>query len=196
MEISKGAEATLYLKDYKGRKVVEKKRHRKAYRIREIDEKIRKERTRRESKYIKKLGGVIACPEIVDVKEHSIFMEYVDGTLAKNYDLKGIAVKIGEMVAAMHAHDFIHNDLTTSNIIVRDGVPYLIDFGLSFVSKRIEDKAMDLVVFKKILLASHADVFEKVWKLFLKGYGKYELSPEIIKRIDQIENRWRYKKKG
>jgi tRNA A-37 threonylcarbamoyl transferase component Bud32 len=161
MEISKGAEATLYLREYNGEKVVEKKRHRKEYRIKEIDEKIRKERTRRESKYIRKMSGVISCPKIVDVKDYSILMEYVDGTLAKNYNLEEIAVRIGEMVA-----------------------------------ERVEDKSMDLVVFKKILLASNADVFEKVWKLFLKGYKKSEQSSEIINRIDQIENRWRYKKKG
>lgn len=195
MEISKGAEATLYLTDYGGRKVVEKKRHPKEYRIREIDEKIRKERTQRESRLIKKLGRVVSCPELVDVKDYSIFMEYIEGPLAKNYDLEKIAFRVGEMVADMHAYDFIHNDLTTSNIIVRDGAPCFIDFGLSFISKRIEDKAMDLVVFKKILLASHADVFDKVWKLFLDGYRKYELAPDIIARIDEIEKRWRYKER-
>ena len=114
---------------------------------------------------MKKMMGVINCPEMYDVKDYTIIMEYVDGVLAKEYDLSKIAGTVGKQVAEMHNHDFIHNDLTTSNILVRDGIPYFIDFGLSFFSKRIEDRAMDLVVFKKILLASHADVFEKIWKL-------------------------------
>ncbi|MFH1126475.1 MAG: serine/threonine protein kinase, partial [Candidatus Altiarchaeota archaeon] len=80
-------------------------------------------------------------------------------------------------------------DLTTSNILLKDDEIYFIDFGLGYNSTRLEDKAMDLVVFKKSLQASHTKNFETIWKNIEKGYG---LDKHTEKQIEDIEKRVRY----
>jgi TP53 regulating kinase-like protein len=49
----------------------------------------------------------------------------------------------------------IHGDLTTSNMIYKDGQIYLIDFGLSYVKNSIEDRAVDLYVLERAFISTH-----------------------------------------
>ena len=96
----------------------------------------------------------------------------------------------------MHKYDIIHGDLTTSNFIINENI-YVIDFGLSFSSKRIEDKAVDLHLFKEILNSCHSSSFDKLLEQIYSGYekilGKSSLNA-IIDKIDVIESRRRYSK--
>jgi len=76
----RGAEAVLSFVGFLGRRMVRKHRKEKAYRAKELDLKIRSERTRREARLLHKakLAGVSA-PAVYAVDEYSIIMEYIRG---------------------------------------------------------------------------------------------------------------------
>jgi len=98
--------------------------------------------------------------------------------------------EIGRSVRKLHDANIIHGDLTTSNMILKDKV-YFIDFGLGFFSTRIEDKAVDLFLFKKALESKHHEVWEECFKEVLKAYG----DQKVMERLKEIEKRGRYRKK-
>jgi Kae1-associated kinase Bud32 len=193
--IAKGAEANLYRDG--GRLV--KDRVGKKYRIRELDERLRKLRTRHEAKLLEKAGDAgINAPKVLKVDEAGsvIEMEYIEGRRMKEVfeeagldEAKRLGGMIGGIIARMHGSNLIHNDLTTSNIMLNGDKIYFIDFGLGFNSTRLEDRAMDLVVFKKSLLASHTKCFEAVWQGILEGYKP---DAQTKKQMDEIEKRVRY----
>lgn len=195
MLIGKGAEAELYLKE----DTVIKKRIKKNYRIEKIDLPLRKTRTRREAKILEKLPKEILSPDLIKMDDINmeITMSYIKGEkvrdiLDKNLDL---CVEIGEKIALMHNAGIIHGDLTTSNMIFNKHV-YFIDFGLSYFSQKIEDKAVDLHLIKQALESKHYKIFEKAFKHVLKGYKKTSKNyDEIIQRLDKVENRGRNKGK-
>ena len=196
--IAKGAEANLYLE---GNRLI-KHRIKKEYRIEEIDTKLRKSRTQREAKLLKNSRRKgIPVPRVykVDLDEKKIVMEFIDGKLIKDLipslsdgEIERIAEKIGGTIAKLHGVNIIHNDLTTSNMILKNGKIFLIDFGLGVTSTRIEDKAMDLVVLKKSLSAAHIDKFDLIWDSLLDGYKDIREYEKILERIAIIEKRARY----
>lgn len=193
--IAKGAEADLYRHDGK----LVKNRVRKAYRIRELDERLRRLRTRHEAKILEKVRDAgIKVPRVLkaDEEENTLEMEYIDGRRIKEVfeeasleDIEGLSLKIGSVIARLHENNIIHNDLTTSNILLKENEIYLIDFGLGYISTRLEDKAMDLVVFKKSLLASHTRNYDAIWRNIEKGYG---LDKNTARQMEEIEKRVRY----
>ena len=159
--IYKGAEANLYAD---GEKLI-KKRVKKAYRIPELDESLRKSRTRHEAKIMGKIRDFgFPAPKIhrVSEEETTIEMEYISGRTLKevfekekNEAVAKLSSTVGETISMLHKQNIVHNDLTTSNMLDRDGKVYIIDWGLGYHSTRLEDKAMDLVVLKKSLRATH-----------------------------------------
>ncbi len=191
--ISKGAEAEIVL----DANVVIKRRLRKRYRIEELDKKIIKIRTRREARILKKVAKLIPAPKILEVDEVKgiIKMEFIDGTLLrdlinKGEDVRNILRKIGMYVAKLHANDIVHGDLTTSNVIVKEDVPYLIDFSFSEITKSLEKRGVDLHLFKTSLRA-HAK--EDLFDYFLQGYKKhYEIADAVVEKMHEIERRGRY----
>jgi TP53 regulating kinase-like protein len=84
--------------------------------------------------------------------------------------------------------------LTTSNFIKRRDVLYLIDFGLSFYSERIEDMATDIRIIKEILSSAHIQIFDETYESFLEGYALYTNNnfSRILKVVKDIEARGRY----
>ncbi len=197
--LAKGAEAVLYLED--GRLV--KERAVKEYRIRELDDRLRKLRTQREAKLLENAQNAgVAVPKIykTDMRGYKIFMEYVKGPSVKEVLEKAsddeagiIAEKIGSMVARMHDAGIVHNDLTTSNMLLHEGLVYFIDFGLGATSSRIEDRAMDLVVLKRSLSVAHTAGFKELWSGILESYKRCAKNvPEVLSRVDMIEKRVRY----
>ncbi|MFT4868365.1 MAG: TP53 regulating kinase-like protein [Candidatus Nanohaloarchaea archaeon] len=100
--------------------------------------------------------------------------------------------ELGENVALLHSIDIIHGDLTTSNAIADEEI-YLIDFGLSFRSQRIEDRAVDIHLLKQVLESSHPEVSKEAWQNFLKGYSEYEDSEKVLEQLEEVEQRGRYK---
>jgi len=196
--IQSGAEAILIERD--GQLI--KRRIKKGYRIKEIDDKLRKLRTRKEGKILERAGKVISCPKVIkiDDKDMEIVMEFIDGKKLSrelnNFELKEqkeICKKIGQEVAKLHELDIIHGDLTTSNMILREGKVYLIDFGLGFENGKIEDKAVDLHLIKQALEAKHFEHHKELYKKILEGYEEYKDSKKVLVQLEKVELRGRYK---
>ncbi|MBT3865581.1 Kae1-associated serine/threonine protein kinase [Candidatus Woesearchaeota archaeon] len=197
--IGNGAEARVYLDAKKN--IVLKRRIEKGYRITEIDKKLRVRRTRREAKVLAKLGDI--CPDVVDVFDNDISMNYLEGPMVKDVVdgmIKSKSLKIfklvGEKVSKMHSMNVIHGDLTTSNMIVLGNDVKLIDFGLSFSTDKAEHKAVDVHLFKQALESKHHEHFKIYFESFLKGYKKGNIDySEVIDRLEKVEKRGRYKRR-
>lgn len=196
----RGAEAVIKLID--NNKIL-KERIKKSYRIREIDEKLRKSRTKRERKILEKASRLIDVPKILNKEEDfKIEMEFIEGQRLSDFldsfsekKQKKIMEKVGQIIAKLHKEDIIHDDLTTSNMILKEDKIYIIDFGLSFISKRIEDKAVDLHLIKQSLEAKHWRNFKNLFEWLVKSYKEnYEKAQEVLERLKKVEKRGRYKK--
>lgn len=199
--IKKGAEGDLYLTEWNKQKAILKTRKKKKYRNSQLDQRIRKQRTIRESEIISQVKSFgISTPLIyfVDTKNCSIFMQYINGTLVHDLPkskLILICKKIGQIVGIMHKNGVMHGDLTTSNFIVSHGKVFVIDFGLSIRTKKPDDHAVDLRLFKEILNSAHAPLMEKAWRNLLVGYKAIVGSSrfnEVTNLVSVIESRGRY----
>jgi Kae1-associated kinase Bud32 len=130
-------------------------------------------------------------------------MEFIDGIRIKEYfyscskkDVKEITEKIGEAIGRMHSAGIVHGDLTTSNMILKDGKVFFIDFGLGFFSKRIEDYGTDLKLLKEALQSTHFEILKICWDNILKGYRReYMEAEKVIEKVKEIEARARYAQK-
>jgi TP53 regulating kinase-like protein len=209
--LHKGAEASLYRGRWFEKEVIFKHRIPKEYRLEEIDTKIRMERTLNEGRALIRVKHYgINVPQVyeIDFQNSIIIMRYIEGEKLKDLmeilDLskkEKIFKKIGVTVATLHRNGHIHGDITTSNLIVKDEDNiFLIDFGLHESSDTIEDKSVDLHLFKRVLISSHGSSYLSCFDAFLEGYqSEYgKLNPieckSIIKNIDAIETRGRYVK--
>ncbi|MEK6958656.1 MAG: KEOPS complex kinase/ATPase Bud32 [archaeon] len=197
----KGAEAELSKTDFEGICALSKKRISKGYREKTLDDSIRKLRTRSEAKLIKEAASAVNVPHIlkVDDKSCEIIMEFVEGVALKEAIEKTPALceEAGREIKKLHDAGIIHGDLTTSNIIVSDKLDsskgrksnlVFVDFGLGSFSKKVEDKATDLIVFKKTFNATHSSL-KNGWSKVLKGYSPGQ---EMILKMEAIEKRARY----
>ena len=72
---------------------------------------------------------------------------------------------------------------------------YFIDFGLGFISRKIEDKAVDLHLLKQALEAKHFKNWEILFENVIEGYKKYPKYKEALERLKAVEKRGRYKEK-
>ena len=190
-----GAEALISRR----RREIIKERIPKIYRIPEIDNKIRKQRTRREISLLEKSINLIPVPKIISSNEYRINLELIKGKrLSEHLDsLKNknkIAEEIRKNIAKLHDKDIIHGDLTTSNMIFSKNRLYFIDFGLGFISKRNEDKAVDLHLIRGALEARHFRNSEILWTSVKKGYKLSKTSSSVLKQLKKVETRGRYKK--
>ncbi len=213
--ISQGAEAVLYSE--KGHIV--KKRVPKGYRHPDLDISLRARRTRREVKVLEKLSGIADVPRLICHSDGKrvygtmpegialgpsdifIIMERVDGEKLKDVlssrNLKGLMQKTARLASMMHSNDIVHGDLTTSNMIRSGAKLFLIDFGLSLFSDKIEDKAVDIHLLKKALESGHPDICERSFEAFADAYkDSYTGSADVLDRLEQVENRGRKKLKG
>lgn len=197
--LQQGAEAIISLDENK----ILKNRVSKSYRISEIDEKIRKLRTRNEAKLIEKASKEIPVPKIfkVDENKKEIFMEFINGKkLSENLDnfsqkeQKEICAEIGKNIAKLHNLGIIHGDLTTSNMILKDQKVFFIDFGLSFNSNKFEDRAVDLHLIKEALEARHFHNWKVLVGEVIKSYKKTAKdSDKTFKQMEKVEKRGRYR---
>ncbi|MEK6909020.1 MAG: KEOPS complex kinase/ATPase Bud32 [Nanoarchaeota archaeon] len=193
--LARGAEAIIIKKE----KTILKDRIEKSYRHPELDKKIRKLRTRSESKILEKLQKVINVPKIIssDEVKGKIEMEYIDGKKLADHlektDYKKVCINIGKQLAKLHDNDIIHGDLTTSNMILKKDKVYFIDFGLGFHSSRVEDKAVDLHLIKQALEAKHHSIQEEAFKSIVKGYKKSKNQKQTLLQLEKVEHRGRYK---
>lgn len=204
--LSWGAESNLYLSTYLGFRVVVKHRFKKPYMAPRLAERLIKERTASEARVLMSVNesGVRApLPLYIDPGRGLLVMEYIEGALLRDViaklsweDLRRTAETVGLYVARMHSRDLVHGDLTTSNIILRGGEVFLIDFGLSFFSKRPTDKASDLRVLEKAVISSHPGVFDSFFPAFVESYMKHMRDgEEIMKEFLRLSTMGRYYKR-
>ncbi len=187
--IARGAEAVLILK---GDKVI-KRRLKKGYRIAELDERIRRERTRIEAKLTcmaRRCG--VPTPIVYDADGYDLVMEYIEGTLLKHCLNEKLSMRAGQMAAMLHAGGIVHYDLTTSNMLLDAKKRlYLIDFGLAAFDGSLEGFGMDVHLYLQSVRATYAD--EALASAFLEGYkSKSPLFDEVVGRVREIEKRARY----
>src|SRR5208283_3166042 len=121
--LQQGAEAVIIRNDNE----VIKKRIEKSYRIKILDEKIRKLRTRSEGKIMEKAEKIIPVPKVIkiDEKNKELVLEFINGERISDclnkFPIKKqeeICERIGENIAKLHSNDIIHGDLTPSNMIL------------------------------------------------------------------------------
>jgi len=197
--IGRGAEAILYLGD-SGELV--KERIKKGYRIKELDEMLRKRRTKLESRILTRAKRInVNVPTVFKTDDYKIFMEFVDGErlkelLNKTKSRKHLAEEIGKIVGKLHSSGIIHGDLTTSNMILKGDKIYLIDFGLAYHSSSVENQAIDLHLLHQAYQSTHFKYLEELWSNTIKGYKKsFDKWENVLKRLEEIRKRGRYSKR-
>jgi TP53 regulating kinase-like protein len=208
--IKKGAEANLYLQEFRELfgygegKVVVKERIPKPYRVEEIDRRLRSSRTALEARLLseaKEAGVHAPAVFLVDRKEMKLVMEFVEGERLKEALAKmkkegreKVCAELGRMIARLHRAGIVHGDLTTSNMILRGGKIYLLDFGLSEHNSSLEARGVDLHLCRRALESTHFRIARECYRCVLEGYrGEYGRGAgEIIKRAEEISKRGRY----
>lgn len=207
--IKRGAEAALYKTQFLGQVALLKERIPKKYRNSLLDEQIRKQRTKQEAVLLHKAKEAgVRTPSLlkVDKKNSRIWMEWIEGKQlkeelnSKKLNGKKNSVekfekqlqKLGKRIAQLHSAGIIHGDLTTSNVLVNPKEMALVDFGLGFFSKKIEDQAVDLLNLKKTFGATHSGL-PKSFEQILKSYAKSNPNARtIFRQMEKVEERVRY----
>ena len=185
----RGAEATV---DLTGTDAI-KTRHSKGYRVPALDAHLITERTRAEARCIAtaRRSGV-PVPVIRDLYGSAIVMEKLTGDVLKYVISSDYAYAAGESVGKLHKAGIVHGDLTTSNMIWRNGRVYLLDFGLAQMTDEIEPRGVDLhVLFQTLESTTSAPAELK--QAFCEGYRSvFPEAEAVIKREQEIELRGRY----
>ncbi|MDI3544192.1 MAG: regulating kinase and related kinase [Candidatus Woesearchaeota archaeon] len=183
--------------------IVIKERIEKGYRNKALDKKLRKERTRTEYRILQKLNNAgLHCPKPLEVDEEKaiIKMSRIRGSplrdIINEKNVESVSTELANIVATMHAMGIVHHDLTTSNFIADRDKIYVIDFGLSFFSDKIEDKAVDIHLLERAIESKHPEIKEAFMNNFFETYlYAYDEGKDVLKRLGKVERRGRYKGK-
>jgi Kae1-associated kinase Bud32 len=202
--IKKGAEAELYRGKWQGFDVIFKRRIRKPYRNPNLDSYIRSSRTSLEAKLLsesKRLRVPTPIVYLVDLQKTEIVMSYIPGTPLKKMipgmneaSIKRFFATIGESVGRLHKGGMVHGDLTTSNMIVKDGNVFFIDFGLGEYTLDLEARGVDIHLMRRTLESSHHEVSKIAYDSFISGYSRVmgDETEEVLHRVSEIRRRGRY----
>ncbi len=188
VEIYEGAEAIASCDIIYNTEVLIKTRFCKKYRVTSLDEELREFRTKREAKILGILEKAsIYVPRLIAVGKYTIIMERIHGVLLRDTKQKtNVMKKIGIIAKKMHACGVVHGDFTPANIIISKNKIYIIDFGLGLITNSIEEKALDLLLFKR-------SVDKKDFEIFIKAYAKDNFEyKKVIGKLNDIEKRGRY----
>jgi Kae1-associated kinase Bud32 len=204
MLIKKGAEAELYKGKWQGFDVVFKRRIKKPYRNPDLDSYIRISRTSLEAKLLSESRRLhIPTPIVyfVDMQNTEIIMSYIPGIPLKKLinsmgqdSIKSFFTTVGYLVGQLHRGGIVHGDLTTSNMIVKDGNVFFIDFGLGEHTLNLEARGVDIHLMRRTLESSHHEVSKIAYDSFIAGYSKAmgDRTREVLKRVSEIRRRGRY----
>ncbi|MHA1557617.1 MAG: KEOPS complex kinase/ATPase Bud32 [Candidatus Heimdallarchaeota archaeon] len=202
----RGAESKLYIKDWLDLPAIYKQRMAKTYRIKELDFYFRKQRTIHEAKLLdkaKSLAGV-KTPFIyeIDIPQTTIVMELVEGEQLKNLlpsfktkKREAICKEVGRNVGKLHRANIIHGDLTTSNILLssKNNDLVFVDFGLGYISDRLEDSGIDVYLLERAFISTHEDIYEDSWNAIIQGYKETsQFGGQIEEKLREIASRGRY----
>ena len=201
----KGAEADVFLGTWSGIPAVYKIRKRLEYRLEALDSMLRMQRTVHEASVmadVKAAGVEAPYVYFLSPPKATLVMEYVAGTRMKDAvskkrtkEVMGLFSKLGRCVAMLHAAGIMHGDLTTANVIIRDGQLVFIDFGLSVHSTRVEDFGVDLRLIKETITGAHAPIAVPATEALFQGYedvaGERQ-TKSVRRQLREIERRGRY----
>ncbi len=199
--IYRGAESDLYEINFLGRKAILKWRKPKPYRIEALDRYIRKERTIREVTVMLKLRRYgVNVPRVfhILIENNAFIMEKLSGVIVRDTinleNYKWIAKELGRIVAKMHNLNIVHGDLTTSNVILSpDHKLYLIDFGLSAVTTKIEEMAVDLELLYRVLESTHTRIYNEFFEIFKEIYlNNFSYGCDVLREFERIRRMGRY----
>ncbi len=200
--IAQGAEAKLF----RDKEKVIKERISKEYRLPQLDDSLRKFRTRREAKVLKRLEELnFPAPKLHDFSDRrmSITMDFVEGKKVRDVideeksgeDMHLLAKQMGSKIATLHSNNIVHGDLTTSNMIKTENGLTFIDFGLSSFSKKTEDKAVDLFLLDRALESKHYKLYPLLFEKVLEGYSATNpQAQDVLDRLEKVQKRGRHKK--
>lgn len=201
----RGAEADLFTSQLASWKVVVKKRIRKHYRDQNLDSMIRRQRTITESSLMheSRLSGV-RTPSLfsIDLDNTTIVMMFIPGSLARDSldtmnkeERIAVFTALGEQVGLMHRSGIVHGDLTTSNLMISEDVPYILDFGMAHRSIQTEDRAVDLHLMQRSITTSHKANATICTTSLHKGYRRAmgeTTGRSVIRKAAEIARRGRY----
>ncbi len=200
--LARGAEAEIRVGSFMGFKAVYKVRVRKEYMHPRLDVTLRARRTRREARVIaaaKAAGARVPRIYAIFPTVGLIVMEYVEGRRLKEVfedDPKlGVSLsrKAGRILGLIHAAGVVHGDYTTSNLIYTGSALYAIDFGLADFSKSIEERAVDVHIYRRSLESAHARYAVEAFEEFRRGYKETAPNPgDVLSRAEEIRLRGRY----
>jgi TP53 regulating kinase and related kinases len=175
------------------------------YRLPVLDEAIRHQRTVREAQMIHAARSAgVQSPHIydVDLAAATLVLEHISGQRLKDLipHLDGrrtsrLLSRLGSVAASLHKGGIMHGDLTTANVIVRDGDLVLLDFGLALHSDRVEDHAVDLRLIKETLTGAHPTIARAGMRSLLEGYAAVAgpaRGRAVQRQVRSIERRGRY----
>jgi Kae1-associated kinase Bud32 len=131
---------------------------------------------------------------LVDPHRAEIVMEYVVGLNARDIIDKSICLQIGKYISILHNNSIIHGDLTPSNFIVGKEM-VILDFGLSYHSNRVEDKAVDIRLFGEILNGLYPRTCQSLYDNFIEGYKTHSDNKDVtrvLRNVEEINLRRRY----
>ena len=201
----RGAESKLFQKKWFDYPALYKVRFPKSYRIKELDFQFRKTRTIHEARLLVKAKEAgVRTPIIyeIDIHNTTLVLEYLGGEILKTLlpkvskkKMQEICEQLGEDVGKLHNAGIIHGDLTTSNIIKIPAEIQLafIDFGLGYISDRIEDVGIDMFLLERAFRNTHSTIFDNAWKSVIKGYKKTSIfGKDIESKLLEITSRGRY----
>jgi len=203
--IALGAESIIYKVRRWDRPLILKWRQTKPYLFRDIDSQLNRLRTGRECKMLtmaRTLGVPTPAVYSVDLVNHTILMDYIEGTQFKQIvdtlsstRLSQLCHLFGRLIAFLHRGDIVHGDPTTSNLIVDDDFRlWMVDFGLSEMNATVEMKGVDLHLLRRALETTHWDLEDIMLKATLEGYTQTleEDANDILSRMNEIRERGRY----
>jgi Kae1-associated kinase Bud32 len=206
--VSRGAEAALHAVEWLGLPALRKDRETKSYRPKNLDERLKRERTRNEVRLLteaRRLGVRTPIVYDVDLPHHRLILEQLPGPTLK--DLLESAAEdptpvqpavraLGTAIGRLHAGGISHGDLTSSNILYPEGAggaPALLDLSMGSRNAGVEERGIDLHLVEEDLKALHPKG-DALFRSFLEGYaeGNPEGQAEVRKRAREIRGRVRY----
>ena len=217
--LGQGAEGKIYIGEFLSKKCIVKERFEKKYRVKELDQKLTKNRMLNESRNIaraSKLGVNVPTLYFVDLIDRKIYMEYLENScqlkviLESIYSLDDISPyesflekisnDLGNIVSKLHSGDLIHGDLTPSNIILKikeDTNSDLLNNAKEIILKNKNYDYMYLIDFglSSVALSTNSGLEDKAVDLYVLKRAIISSNPKSEELFDKAMNIYEKKSK-
>lgn len=189
METEIGAEAIVTFEE----RMVRKRRVHKGYRHPAIDAELIRSRTKREARVLTKLAGVAGVPKLVSSEQSELVIERIDAPSFERAPAPERAAELAQLLFEIHARGIAHGDVTPRNVLVGRKL-WLIDYGLSDFTDRIEDQAYDIAMCEETFSA-----YDGFYSALVDAYRAllpHARLEAFDARLARIRSRGRHKKKA